>query len=170
MLERIKFKIDAFEKRDIEFYTISIPLLGSFIDVNDLWLVSGVVMLFLLYLLGASLEQEHPNIAYILENKKSYVNLIAMNQVLSVLTIGVSRFVKAVEIFFWLTPTFLYLYLLYEDLTDFKVGLIYLPKYHTVIIAIVETTIVLLVAYLNVRCLRWHLRVRDLFSPGGVLA
>jgi hypothetical protein len=56
LLERIKFKIDAFEKRDIEFYTISIPLLGSFIDVNDLWLVSGVVMLFLLYLLGASLE------------------------------------------------------------------------------------------------------------------
>lgn len=161
-ISRLQFKIDAFEKKDIDLYTITIPLLGSFVDINDIWLISGVVMLFLLYLLRANLDQEYRNILYIFNNKQSYADLVGMTQVLSVMTLDSNLLTRIVHGLVWMMPTILYVYLLALDLNSYKIGLIYLPTSLTIGAILPEVITVILVGIFNVLSLLSHLRVREL--------
>lgn len=166
-LKEIALKIKSFVKKDIETYTIPIPLLGSHVDINDLWLVSGVVMLFLLYFLRASQEQEHRNISYILTlpDRKELGRRVVLNQVLTALTLHSHRFVRFVQFCIWLTPTFLYAWLLYLDSTTIDVGYILLPHNSSTLVEIsAEFVVVLLVLYMNLRCFVSHRNVQGLIA------
>src|SRR5215469_770984 len=48
-------------KKDLRGYALEIPLFGVYLDGNDLWLVSGVLMSLLLLILTAHIEREFAN-------------------------------------------------------------------------------------------------------------
>lgn len=48
-------------KKDLRGYALEIPLFGVYLDGNDLWLVSGVLMSLLLLILTAHIEREFVN-------------------------------------------------------------------------------------------------------------
>jgi len=48
-------------KKDLRGYALEIPLFGVYLDGNDLWLVSGVLMALLLVILIAHIERELAN-------------------------------------------------------------------------------------------------------------
>lgn len=48
-------------KKDLRGYALEIPLFGVYLDGNDLWLVSGVLMSLLLLILAAHIEREFAN-------------------------------------------------------------------------------------------------------------
>ncbi len=81
-IKELETRYTALSSRDAEDELISIPVLGSQINFNDLWLVSGVLMFCLLYALRASLEQEYRNAKFIVDHKPHYRDLLVMNQVL----------------------------------------------------------------------------------------
>ena len=56
--ERLLF----FGKKELEIRQGTIPIISSAIDINDLWIVSGAVMAFLLYFLSRSYQQEIVNV------------------------------------------------------------------------------------------------------------
>jgi hypothetical protein len=160
-----KVKVDALIKRDTDNDTITLPLLGAWIDINDLWIVSGGMMFFLLYFLRTSQNQEERNIRYILSNKREFMDLVAMNQVLSPHAIGLGLVGKSVEWCFGLLPSFLYVYLAYLDWDSIAVSFLYVGKCRTYVEYGLESLLILFVIYNNVMCLWNQDRIRNLIRP-----
>jgi hypothetical protein len=55
-------RVEDFMRRELEAHVITVPILGITIDGNDLWIISTIIMIFLLRVLLASLEREMDNI------------------------------------------------------------------------------------------------------------
>jgi hypothetical protein len=161
----VKRRANLFANKDIDFDTVTVPLLGAAIDINDLWLISGLAMIFLLYFLRASLEQEHRNIRYVIDNKVEYVPVILMNQVLSVLSVRMHLAVRIIEFLVWMIPTFLYLWLLIIDYSTYSVGQIFLENTGLLWAIWPEVVAVTLVGYFNFRCFGSHSKIRDIVRP-----
>lgn len=165
--------IENLIKKDIDNDTITLPLLGSSIDINDLWIVSGGLMFFLLYFLRVSQKQEERNIKYIHEEKREFGDLVAMNQVLSPHAIGLSPFGKSLEWLFGLLPSFLYFYLAYLDWQTIQISLLYTGEIHTYVAWGIELFLTVVVIYNNVRCLQNQNTIRSLIrdfyeKPSGL--
>lgn len=164
VIDEVELKMKKFFEKDIETYIIKIPLLGSTVDINDLWLVSGVVMFFLLYFLKASLVQERLNIKYIIDNKPELGKLIVLNQVVTV-SAHTNPVVKVFQLCVALAPTFLYLYLFYMDATTREIGYFLLDGwYFNDGQTWVEAATIALVVYMNFGCLYHYLRVQEMIS------
>jgi hypothetical protein len=168
-IDTINSSIATFAKQDSDTYVVKIPLIGSYVDVNDLWVVSGIVLFFLLYFLKASLEQEYRNVDYILNNKSHLAKLVKLNQVVS--TLGqhpnhlVAIFRKSFQVIIWLIPTYLYAYLLITDLSTASVGYVLLPARTIFIQSAAEIVTVALVIWMNISSLVSHLRLQSLIEP-----
>jgi hypothetical protein len=158
-------EVDTLIKRDTDNDTITLPLLGASIDINDLWIVSGGMMFFLLYFLRTSQNQEERNIRYILSNKREFMDLVAMNQVLSPHAIGLGLVGKSVEWCFGLLPSLLYVYLAYLDWDSIAVSFLYVGKSRTYVEYGFESLLILFVIYNNVMCLWNQNRIRNLIRP-----
>lgn len=157
--------IEALIKRDIDNDTIALPLLGSVIDINDLWIVSGGLMFFLLYFLRASQKQEERNVGYIRNNMSAFDDLVAMNQVLSPHALDVGPVGKALEWIFGLLPSFLYVYLAALDWCSIDFSYLYIGKTKTYVEYGVEIILIILVVYNNVKCLMNQQNIRTLIEP-----
>lgn len=157
--------IEAMIKREADNDTITLPLLGSSIDINDLWIVSGGMMFFLLYFLRTSQKQEERNIGYIQARTNEFDDLIAMNQVLSPHSLDVGPLGKMLEWGFGLLPSFLYLYLAYEDWSTMDVSTLYVGRTETFWEYAIELLLVGVVIYNNVRCLMNQQNIRNLIRP-----
>jgi hypothetical protein len=157
--------IEAMIKRDTDDDTITLPLLGATIDINDLWMVSGGMMFFLLYFLRTSQKQEERNIRYIHAHKDEFDNLVAMNQVLSPHSLDVGPLGKMLEWGFGLMPSFLYLYLAYEDWGTLDISFLYVGRTETYVENAIELLLVGVVVYNNVRCLMNQHNIRELIRP-----
>jgi len=131
---------------------------------NDRWIVSGVMMFFLLYFLKASTQQEKRNVQYIQKRLPHLCELLELNQVLSILEARSNPLVKCLYGIIWPMPTLLYAYLLYLDIDSRKVGYIFVGVPATEIQLSLEGIVVLLVVYMNVSCLRIHLELRKLIA------
>src|SRR3954463_7629279 len=154
-----------FLEKDIETYIIKIPLLGSTVDINDLWLVSGVVMFFLLYFLKASMVQECLNIKYIIDHKPELGNLVVLNQVVTISAAHENPLLKAFQRWIALSPTFLYLYLFYKDFDTRQVGYFLLDGwFFNDGQTLIEGVTIALVVYMNFGCLYHHLRIQRMIS------
>jgi hypothetical protein len=158
--ERIKQMIAG----DISNETITIPVLGSHIDVNDLWIVTGVGMLFLLYMLYASLRQEIRNIDFLKREKKEYLSLVLMNQVLTVPGAPQNCGVKFVERSIWLGPSLIYLYVVYADMMYYNFSFIVVGRERLIIELFVELIALALVVYYNVLCLRAQIGLEEMIA------
>jgi hypothetical protein len=157
--------IEAMIKREADNDTITLPLLGSSIDINDLWIVSGGMMFFLLYFLRTSQKQEERNIRYIQARTNEFDDLVAMNQVLSPHSLDVGLLGKILEWGFGLLPSFLYLYLAYEDWSTIDVSTLYVGRTETFWEYAIELLLVGVVIYNNVRCLMNQQNIRNLIRP-----
>jgi hypothetical protein len=165
VMEEIELKIKKFLEKEIETYIIKIPLLGSTVDINDLWLVSGVVMFFLLYFLKASLIQEYLNISYIIENKPELGNMVVLNQVVTISASHANRLVTLFQRLVALVPTFLYLYLFYTDFMTRNIEHFLLDRWYFIQGNIlVEAVTIALVVYMNFGCLLHHLQIQKMIS------
>lgn len=165
LISEIGKRATQYSIKVVDLYTITIPLLGSSIDINDLWLISGVVMMFLLYLLRASLEQERRNICYVRDRKSEFIDVVVMSQVLSVLSVKMNPVFRVIEGAIWLTPTFLYIWLLCIDYSTIQAGQLLLEGYGLLFSVLPEFLAVVLVGYFNVRCLMSHFAIRNLIGP-----
>jgi hypothetical protein len=157
--------IEAMIKKDTDNDTITLPVLGSSIDINDLWIVTGGMMFFLLYFLRTSQKQEERNIRYIRAHKSEFDELVAMYQVLSPHSLDVGPFGKSVEWGFGLLPSFLYLYLAYVDLTSLDISFLYVGPTETFAENAIELLLVGAVVYNNVQCLLNQQNIRELIKP-----
>lgn len=157
--------IENLQKRDLDNDTITIPILGSVIDINDLWIVSGVLMFFLLHFLRASLEQEYRNISFIIKHKPEFATLAVINQVLVPHALNIGSFGRILELCVGLLPSIVYSYLCYLDLNTTSASLIYVGQLRTYVEYALECALVLMVIYVNVRCLYVQTRIRDLIRP-----
>jgi hypothetical protein len=146
---------------------VAIPVLGSQIDFNDLWMVSGVIMFFLLYMLYASIEQEYRSVKFIAEHKKSYLDLVIMNQVMPLLRVHGNRVLYVVQTIILLSPTWLYLYVFWSDWDTYEVSLAFVGRLRTIIEYFVEGTIVVAVIYVNIRCVRAQAKLQQVLHAGG---
>jgi hypothetical protein len=159
----LQFTIDALHKKDVDNDTLTLPVLGSAIDINDLWIVSGGIMFFLLYFLRVSLEQEYRNIKYVLDKKPQFAALVSMNQVLAPHAITAGPLGKLFELLLGLAPTLLFVYLWYGDIRTFDIGLLYVGR-EAYVESGIETALVALVAYTNIRCLINQAKIRGLIQ------
>ncbi|MBV8753112.1 MAG: hypothetical protein JO328_09645 [Hyphomicrobiales bacterium] len=165
IIDQIKKRATLYANKVVDAFTITIPLFGASIDINDLWLISGLMMVFLLYLLRASLEQEYRNILYVKDHKKYFMDLIIMTQILSVLSFKLSPRFRRLEYVIWLTPTFLYVCLLYSDWSTLSAGEVLVGWYGQLYSTLPEFLVVVMVGYFNIRCFRSHEKIRDLIGP-----
>lgn len=156
---------EALIKRDMDNNTITLPVLGSSIDINDLWMASGGMMFFLLYFLRTSQKQEERNIKYIQARKKEFDDLVVMTQVLSPHSLEVGTLGKMVEWGFGLMPSFLYLYLAVQDWRSFDLSILYLGQTETFVEYAIELLLVGFVVYNNVQCLMNQQNIRKLIKP-----
>ncbi len=156
--------IEAMIKREIDNDTIALPLLGTVIDINDLWIVSGGIMFFLLYFLRASQKQEERNIRYVCAHKPAFEDLVAMNQVLTPHGIGVGNIGKVLEWGFGLLPSFLYIYLAVLDFGSVDISLLDIGRAKTVIEYVIEALLIGVVVYNNILCLRNQGTIRGLIK------
>jgi hypothetical protein len=159
-------EIETMIKKDTDNDTITLPVLGSSIDINDLWIVSGGMMFFLLYFLRASQKQEERNIRYIQARKNDeFDDLVAMNQVLSPHSLDVGLFGKTLEWGFGLLPSFLYLYLAAVDLVTLDISFLYVGRTETFVENAIELLLVGAVVYNNIHCLVNQQNIRELIRP-----
>jgi hypothetical protein len=161
-IKEIESRYNALIAKDATSDAISIPFFGSIVDYNDLWLVSGVIMIFLLSALYLSLEQERRNAKYIFDRKHSYWDLVVMNQVLWVRRPRL--FAKILLSVVWLMPTFLYLYLFYSDLDTYDLSVITIGRSRSNLEYFLEGATVALVVYTNLICLLSLHRLRRLIA------
>jgi hypothetical protein len=160
-----KLNIEAMIKKDTDNDTITLPVLGSSIDLNDLWIVSGGMMFFLLYFLRASQKQEERNIRYIQAHNNEFDDLVAMNQVLSPHSLDVGPLGKMLEWGFGLLPSFLYLYLAIVDWVTLGVSFLYVGRAETFVENAIELLLVGAVVYNNFHCLVNQQNIRKLIRP-----
>ena len=160
---------NEFTKKVTDLRLVNIPVAGSQIDVNDLWLVSGVAMFFLLYFLRASLEQEFRNIKYVLDNKKEFSELVVMTQVFTPVASGVGGIFKGLYLAIWMLPGLLYCYVLYFDLYTYKAAAIYLGQNQLIKELFFETITVVAVGYMNLKCLLSQIRLQELLRQAPSL-
>src|SRR5271156_6823327 len=130
--------IEAMIKREIDNDTIALPLLGTVIDINDLWIVSGGIMFFLLYFLHASQKQEERNIRYVCAYRPAFENLVAMNQVLTPHGIEVGGIGRVLEWGFGLLPSFLYIYLAVLDFSSVDISFLDIGRPETIVEYVIE--------------------------------
>jgi hypothetical protein len=122
-------------------------------------------MLFLLYFLRASQEQEYRNLLYIFDNRRDRGHRVVLNQVLSVLTLHSNPFVRFLQACVWLTPTFLYAYLFYLDARTIEVGYILLEHNSSTIVQLwLEFVAVALMLYINLKCFVSHRGIQSLIA------
>lgn len=159
--DEMKLRIESYLKKDIEEYTIQIPLWGSSIDINDLWILSAFGMSFLLYLYRASLEGEYRIITYIRDTRPQFAELVTMSQVLSILSIGEGAFYRYLEKFLYLLPTWLNCYLLWQDLQTYKISVMDVAWTQTLVEYGLEIVMVATVVFLNFKCLGSQKKVRE---------
>jgi hypothetical protein len=167
-INELDARIKALVEKDTTGAVISIPVLGSQIDFNDLWIVSGGVMLCLLYMLYASIEQERRNVEFIASEKKQYLTLMFMNLVLpspQMQENAASTFIKRLA---WLSPSLLYIYFFWADLYYYYFSFVLLGRQRSVIEYCVETIFVLFGIYYNILCLNAQTKLeRAVFKARG---
>lgn len=151
--DEIKARVAEFVRRDTDFFSVTIPALGITLDTNDLWLVSGGGMSFLLFLLSSSLHQEARNLTYIARYWPGFARIGAMNQTLSYRAVGSSSAYEVVRSIFWFIPTILYIYIILSDWQTSTVSTIYLGRCHSNLEFLCEVGILFVVIVLNWRCL-----------------
>jgi hypothetical protein len=166
-MEEVKKRYEALISKDAEGAAIAIPVLGSQIDFNDLWLVSGVIMFFLLYMLYASIEQEYRNVRFIAEHKRSYLQLVVMNQVLSVLRAQNNPIAASAQKLVWLSPALLYIYLFWSDLHTYQVSVAFVGRARTIGEYFFEGVTVLAVVYANVRCVMAQAKLQEVLRDAA---
>jgi hypothetical protein len=155
-LDEVKKRYEALISKESNA-VIVMPVLGSQIDFNDLWMVSGVIMFFLLYMLYASIEQEYRSVKFIAEHKKSYLDLVIMNQVMPLLRVQgnrvLHRVLYLVQAIILLSPALLYLYVFWSDWDTYEVSLAFVGRLRTITEYFFEGAILVAVIYINIRCL-----------------
>jgi hypothetical protein len=162
-IRELEIRYKALIAKDAENEVISIPVLGSQINFNDLWLVSGVLMFCLLYALRASLEQEYRNARFIVERKPLYANLLSMNQVLS-LQSDANLIARIIQGIVWIAPSCLYLYLFYSDCVTYPYNVAIVGQLRTIVEYFLEGGAVFLVIFQNVQCLRAQYKLQKLLG------
>jgi hypothetical protein len=162
-IKEIETRYNALIAKEATSEAISIPLLGSEIDYNDIWLVSGVFMFWLLLALYASSEQEYRNLRFIFEQKPQYADLVIMHQVLHLLS-GIKSVGRIVLALVWMMPTYLYLYLFYTDLDTYSLSVISVGRSRTHVEYGLEAITVIGVILANIGCLRSQIRLLGLLN------
>jgi hypothetical protein len=161
-IKELQTRFNALIAKDAEGETITIPVLGSQIDYNDLWLVSGVVMFCLLYMLYASLEQEYRNVKYVAENRPEFLDLVFMYQVSPALRLDVRPITTIAQNLLWLTPTGLYLYLFISDVATYPLSVAFAGSSRAIVEYFFEAVTVVAVIYADFRCMLSQSNLRKL--------
>lgn len=162
-IKELETRYNALIAKDATSEAISIPLLSSFVDYNDLWLVSGIIMFCLLFALNASFGQELRNGKYIFERKPLYADLLIMNQLITLQSASRSA-VRVLQAIVWLLPTYLYLYLFYTDLDTYDLSVIMVGQSRSLLEYSLEGATVIGVVIANILCFRTQLVLRTLFD------
>lgn len=163
--QELETALENLQKKDLDNDTITIPILGTAININDLWIVSGALMFFLLHFLRASLQQEYRNIKFIIQHKPEFAQLAIMNQVLAPHGLNMGYFGQILELGVGLLPSIVYSYLWCLDLSTTGVSLVYVGELRTYLEYSLEAALVLMVIYVNVRCLYMQFKIRNLIRP-----
>ena len=108
-----------FGRKELEIRQGTIPIISSAIDINDLWIVSGAVMAFLLYFLSRSYQQEIVNVTYIKEKFPPFFEVVKKLQVLAHFTRYQSDFIRLP---FFMLPSIVQVWLLCEELKTYEIG------------------------------------------------
>jgi hypothetical protein len=166
-IKELETRFNALVVKDAEGETITIPVLGSQIDFNDLWLVSGVVMFCLLYALYASLEQEYRNVKYVAENKPEFLDLVFMHQVSPALGLDAKPVTTMTQNLLWLTPTGLYLYLFWSDVVTYPLSVAFVGSSRAIVEYFFEAVTVVAVIYVDFRCMLSRSNLRKLLLGYG---
>jgi hypothetical protein len=161
-IKELETRFNALVVKDAEGETVTIPVLGSQIDFNDLWLVSGVVMVCLLYALFASLEQEYRNVKYVAENKPEFLDLVFMYQVSPALRLDAKPVITIAQNLLWLTPTALYLYLFWSDVMTYSLSVAFAGSSRAIVEYFFEAATVVAVIYVDFRCMLSQSSLRKL--------
>ncbi|HUC61404.1 MAG TPA: hypothetical protein VMF53_05565 [Alphaproteobacteria bacterium] len=166
-IAQAKSRLDEYIKRDLAEEIIPIPLVGSWINVNDLWMVGGAVMAFLLFLLKASLTQEYRNLHYIRSNLPAYMDLAIMSQDISALTLNVGRFYGVTRAFIMFLPSMVYSWLVYWDFRTYQIPYMVVSTRETNFEYALESLMLLVVLWLNLTCYRSQSRLHNLVREYG---
>jgi hypothetical protein len=163
--QEFELAVQALQKKDLDNDTITLPVLGSAIDINDLWIASGAMMFFLLHFLRTSLEQEYRNIRYIINHKPQFATLAVMNQVLAPHAINIGQLGRAVEFCVVMLPSILYFYLCYLDWDSLLVSFLYIGRSKTYLEFGLEILLSVMVCYVNIRCRIVQTKIRENIRP-----
>jgi hypothetical protein len=158
-LKEMRWQHEGMMKKGIDQTSLSVPLFGATIDFEDLWLVSTVSLALLLYFLWSSIEQEHRIVSSIAERKRGYLELMLLSQDRSWLR--ASARLQVVRSVLWLLPTAIAGYLLFNDLSGYRLSVILGGGPCRAVIEYgIEVVAVAAVAYLNIRSLLAETRLQ----------
>jgi hypothetical protein len=148
-------------KKDLRGYSLEIPLFGVYLDGNDLWLVSGVLVALLLLILAAHIERELVNYEKAADAcpNNACRDLLVMAQIFALPGEKPGRFAVMHRLFFaalYFLPAVLNLYVIRNDFTArnyaFNVRMIGANWVH--VEYVLRVLSVLAVTYLCYRCWR----------------
>lgn len=132
---------------------IQLPIFGVPIDGNDLWMVSGMALAVMLYLLRLSLAREYYNIIRLLSHcrRPETIELVIMGQLLSAPPNAV-RLSKGVPFLVFCLPATLHSYVVLTDLWTLHINRLLSSTYFVGLNAVFEVLSVVVVAYLAGKC------------------
>lgn len=160
-LKEISLAHETMLRKAIDQSVLSIPLFGAQIDYEDLWLVSAVAMVFLLFLLWSSVEQEYRVARHIADRRPNYLELMLITHDRSWLRAG--KGASIVRAVCWLVPTIGTAHLLYSaDLFSFELSGVLGSTERAIVEYAIEIASFFLLAYLNVRSLLAEMRLQRL--------
>jgi hypothetical protein len=119
LTQELQKRVDDLMRRELETHVVTVPILGISVDGNDLWLLSSLLMIFMLRILWACLEREFDNLrrASIRATDDVKRELIIMSQLFAT---RLDHFHPIPVLLFM--PVGINLYILYDDYVTFPVG------------------------------------------------
>jgi len=162
-IDTLRERILFYAKKELELRQSPIPIIGSIIDINDIWVVSAVIMSFLLYFLDKSYQQEIRNAMFVKLYHRRYFNIIKTNQVLAHFSDHKSVFVGLLRIIVFALPSIFQMWLLYENLKTFSVAGLLVSEFENYLEYFFELASSVMLFIVNIQVWRSHEKLERIF-------